>query len=253
MTAIGLALLVLVCTFGGALLGMRLRALLPEHHLSPDAKELVHLCMGLIATMTALILGLITASAKSAFDAQDQASKTAAASILTLDRTLASYGPETRAVREHLRSALSVAVDTLWNEERGAELPNIDAGRTQSVEQIEQGILALEPQNDSQRWLQAQALASASDVLRTRWLSFAGSGSVVPPAFLAVIIFWLTVLFWSFGLFAPNNPLVIGVLLLSAISVAASVFLILEMQSPFGGVMRISDAPLRYALANLGQ
>jgi hypothetical protein len=253
MNAIGIALLVLACTFGGALVGMRLRSMLPEHHLSNESKDLVHLCMGLIATMTALILGLVTASAKSAFDAQDQAAKTGAASILTLDRTLASYGPETKPVRDELRRVVAHAVATLWQRGRGPLAPDVEARRTQAAEQIEQSILALTPQNDAQRWLQSQALASSSDALRTRWLSFAGAGSVVPPAFLAVIVFWLTVLFWSFGLFAPNNTLVIGVLLLSAISVAASVFLILEMQSPFDGVMTISNAPLDYALAHLGQ
>jgi hypothetical protein len=253
MTAIGIAFLVFACTFLGALLGMRMRSALPEQHLSDASKDVIHLCMGLIATMTALILGLITASAKSTFDEQDTAVRTAAASVLTLDRTLVRFGPETKALREDLRRALTTAVDRIWGNAPGHAPPASDGDRTTAVEKIEQGILDLSPQNDAQRWLQSQALSLASDVLKARWLSFAGAGNGVPTAFLVVIVFWLTALFWSFGLFAPRNGMVIGVLLLSTASVAASVFLILEMQSPFSGVMKISSAPLQYALAHLGQ
>jgi len=252
MTAIGIAFLVFACTFGGALVGMRLRSILPGHHLGADSKELIHLCMGLIATMTALILGLVTASAKNAFDAQDSAVKAAAASLLTLDRMLSSYGPATKPVREDMRQALTLALDAMWPDGNRPVTQEVDSGRSAKVEQIERGILDLAPQSDAQRWLQSQALSLASEVLRTRWASFSGARSTVPVAFLVVIVFWLTVLFWSFGLFAPGNAMVIGVLLLSAVSVAASVFLILEMQTPFDGVMTISDAPLRYALAHLG-
>ncbi len=253
MTAIGIALLVFACTFAGALVGMRMRSALPEQHLSDASKDVIHLCMGLIATMTALILGLVTASAKSTFDEQDSAVRAAAASVLTLDRTLARFGPETKPVREELRSALTSAVDRMWASEPGHAPAASDADRTTAAEGVEQGILDLSPQNDAQRWLQSQALSLASDVLKARWMSFAGAGNAAPTAFLAVIVFWLTALFWSFGLFAPRNGMVIGVLLLSTASVAASVFLILEMQSPFSGVMKISSAPLQYALAHLGQ
>lgn len=117
---------------------------------------------------------------------------------------------------------------------------------------IVQGILALAPQTDAQRWQQSQALSIASDVLKTRWLSLTGASNEVPPAFLVVIVFWLSVLFWSFGLFAPRNGTVIAVLMLCALSMSACVLLILEMQTPFSGVLRISNAPLRFALAHLG-
>ncbi len=253
MTAIGIALLVFACTFLGALVGMRMRAALPEQHLSDASKDVIHLCMGLIATMTALILGLVTASAKGTYDDQATAVRTAAANVLTLDRTLARFGPETKPLREDLRRALTAAVEMIWKGEPGNATPATHDDRTTAVEKIEQGILDLSPQNDSQRWLQSQALGLVSDVLKARWLSFAGAGTAVPTAFLAVIVFWLTVLFWSFGLFALRNGMVIGVLLLSTTSVAASVFLILEMQSPFAGVMQISSAPLQFALAHLGQ
>ena len=75
----------------------------------------------------------------------------------------------------------------------------------------------------------------------------------MPTAFLVVFNVWLTALFWSFGLFASRNTTVYAVLLVCALSVAASIFLILEMQTPFEGVMTISSEPMRFALAHLGQ
>jgi len=206
--------------------------------------------MGLIATMAALILGLVVASAKSAFDAQDSAVRSVAADLLTLDRTLSAYGPETASIREEIRRSVEARLETSWST---GDAPPTRGKQVAPAERIEQQLLALTPQNDGQRWLQSQALSSASDVLKTRWSAFASAGATVPTAFLVVVVFWLAALFWSFGLFAPANATVLSVLLLCALSVSAAVFLILEMESPFSGVMKISSAPLRSALELLGQ
>lgn len=252
MSSIAVAAIVFTCTFFGALLGIRSRAALPAHHLSNDAKDLVRLCMGLIATMTALILGLVTASAKAAFDAQDAAIHSSAGDILMLDNMLAAFGPETKPIREEIRQAIGARISSTWGRGRSPAEVETAAGGKPMSEIIVQRILALAPQTDAQRWQQAQALSIASDVLKTRWLSLTGASNEVPPAFLVVIVFWLSVLFWSFGLFAPRNGTVIAVLMLSALSMSACVLLILEMQTPFSGVLRISNAPLRFALAHLG-
>ena len=71
--------------------------------------------------------------------------------------------------------------------------------------------------------------------------------------FLVVLVFWLTILFISFGLFAPPNATVIATLFVCALSVSGAIFLILELDQPFEGLIRISSAPLRNALAHLGQ
>jgi hypothetical protein len=118
---------------------------------------------------------------------------------------------------------------------------------------FEARILQLAPQNDAQRWLKSQALQIGSDLMETRWLVLGGLGSSVPPPFLVVVVFWLTIIFGSFGLFAPRNGTVVAVLFLCALSVAGAIFLILEMDQPFQGLMKISSAPLRYTLSHLGQ
>lgn len=252
MSALAFAAIVFGCTFGGGLLGIRTRMALPAHHLNQESKDLVRICMGLVATMTALILGLVTASAKAAFDAQDAALHASAADILILDRNLASFGADAQPIRAQIREALSERIQAI--DAHGASPAGVvpqPGGRTPGEAVVEE-ILALSPQNDAQRWRQAQALSVASEVLKNRWFSLTGSTSPVATSFLAVVVFWLGTLFWSFGLFAPRNPTVIAVLLLSALSVSACVLLILEMQTPFTGMLRVSSAPLHFALEHVG-
>jgi hypothetical protein len=253
MSPIAIALVVFVCAFGGALVGMWLRDALPEPHLSADSKEVIGLGIGMIATMTALILGLMTASAKSAFDAKDAAVKHVAVTVLGLDRMLADYGPETKQIREILRQAVAARVETTWPEDasKGAKV-DYPAGPA-AVEGIAKQIADLSPQNPAQTWFQSRALDLSGDVLETRFTVFGDNGSSVSSAFLVVVVFWLTVIFGSFGLRAPRNATVIAVLIVCALSVAASVFLIMEMDTPFDGLMKISSAPLRFTLSHLGQ
>ena len=248
-----IALIVFACVFGGALLGMFLRGVLPEHHLSEHTKDVIKLGMGLIATMAALVLGLVIATAKSAYDTQDEAIKHTAAKVLLLDRMLSNYGPETKETRDLLRRIVASRVEAIWPENQ-SQRASLDAPEAAfAAQEIEARILRLSPQNDAQRWLQTQALRIGRDIMETRWLILGGLRSSIPVPFLMVVVFWLTIIFGSFGLFAPRNATVVAVLFLCALSVAGSIFLILEMDRPFEGVMKISSASLRYALSHLGQ
>jgi hypothetical protein len=247
--------MVLVCVSGGALLGMLLRATLPGHHLSQDSKDGVKLGVGLIATMAALVIGLLIASAKGSFDTVNTELKQGGANIILLDRVLARYGPETAGIRDLIRRSLASRLDMVWPEDssRAEQLQNLERGPS-VVESFEDKIRELAPQNDAQRALQARALQISGDLAQARWLVFGQIGeSSIPLPFLVVLVAWLTVIFASFGLFAPPNATVIAVLLLCALSVSGAIFLILEMDSPFGGLMKVSSAPLRYALSHLGQ
>jgi hypothetical protein len=246
-----IAAIAFACIVAGAVSGLFIGSRLPEHHLSSETKDVVRLSMAMIATLTALVLGLVTASAKSAFDAEDTAIKGTAAALLSLDRMLADYGPETKAVRDQLRSTLTARFAATWpgSNETVAREP---AGAPPS-ETIAREILALSPQTDAQQWYKARALDLSDEILKARWIVFGGSESSVPTMFLIVIICWLTVLFGSFGLFARFNSTVIGALLICSLSVAASIFLILEMNTPFSGVMKVSSAPMEYAMAHIDQ
>jgi hypothetical protein len=244
-------LIVFVCVFGGALLGIYLRAALPAHHLNTDSRDLVKLGTGLIATMAALVLGLLVASAKSSYDAQSHELVELSAHVVLLDRLMAHYGPETGEARALLRRGVERALAKIWPEDRSqaVELAPSAAG----VEVFYDKILELAPQNDVQRSLQVDAARVALDLGQTRWLLFEQRGSSIPMPFLVVLVFWLTIIFISFGLFAPRNATVIAVLFVCALSVAGAIFMILELDRPFEGLIRISSAPLRSALTHLGQ
>ena len=251
MNATTLGLITFACTFGCALAAAYLRDALPPQHLTKESQDVVRLGMGLVATMTALLLGLVTAAARSSFDAHDANVKNSAINILTLDRALARYGPETRPTRELIKRAVEFRLENTWPAEGarkgfGAPLP------TAAVEDIEGQILALPAPTEAQRYYKTSALKLSEEILKTRWRNLEGSGAV-PGAFLVVVIFWLTVTFGTFGMYAPRNATVLSVLFIAALSVAAAVFLLVELDGPFDGVIKVSGDSLRFALANLGQ
>ncbi len=248
-------LLVFFCTFGGALLGMWLRNILPDHHLDAESREVVKVGIGLVATMTALVLGLVLASAKSSYDTVDSAVKTTAVEVLTLDRLLARYGPETGEIRKNLQHGLAARIDMIWSQDssKPARLDPMRSGATVQAEALPNALRALTPRDDAQRALQARAMDLAEALLQARWLVLAGTEASVPVPFLVILIFWLTITFASFGLFAPRHATVLVVLFVCALSVGSAVFLILEMDTPFDGLIRVAADPLRYAYAHLNQ
>jgi hypothetical protein len=242
--------IVFACIFGSAMLGMWLRGVLPEHHLNPETKDLVKLGVGLIGTMAALLLGLLVASAKSSYDARGSELTQFAANTILLDRVLAHYGPETADLRRILKIAMTGFVDQVWPK-AGKREGGIDAQTGREI--IFDKIQELTPHSDSQRTLQSQAEALAMNLGQTRWLLFAQSGSAISTPFLVVVVFWLCVLFVSFGLFAPHNATAVVTLLVSAISIAGALFLIPELDHPFSGLIQVSSLPLRNALTVLGR
>ncbi len=249
MSALAIGCIVFVCVFGGALLGLFLRTVLPEHHLSSDSKDVVKLGTGLLATMAALVLGLLIASAKSSYDAQSSEVTLMSTNIVLLDRALAHYGPETKEARDLLRRSVAGTLDQMWPKDRSGPAQLQPAP---GAEGLYDTLQALSPRNEAQRSLRAEALAIAIDLGRARWLLFERGGSI-PLPFLVMLIFWVAVIFISFGLFAPPNATVIAALFVCALSVSGAIFLILELDRPFEGLIQVSSAPLRNALAHLGQ
>lgn len=248
-------LIVFGCTFVGAMFGMRMRRVLPPHHLDDESKATVNIGVGLIATMTTLVLGLVTASAKNSFDSVDSTVKQSATQVLALDRDLARYGPETGEVRKDLHMMVRTRIEIIWPEgsTKSASVDPAYGGAMSQAEGLVRAIRGLTPRDDGQRTLQARALELAEGLLQSRWFVFASAGESIPVPFLAVILFWLTFAFASFGLFAPRNATVVTVLFVCALSFGSAVFLVLEMDGPFDGLLKVSPDPLRYALARLNQ
>jgi len=244
--------IVFACVFGSALIGMSLHRVLPEHHLASESKDVVKLGIALIATMSALVLSLLLSSAKSSFDTRNQEFAQMAANMVLLDRLLAHYGADAKPARASLRGSVEEALAQVWPDENFH--PTNLAPASTNPEAIFEIIQSLSPQNDTQRSVKSQALATATNLAQSRWLMFAqATESPIPIPFLVVLVFWLCIIFASFGLYAPGNLTVVATLGVCALSVAGAIFLILELALPFAGVIRVSSAPLRGALAHLGQ
>jgi len=249
MNTLALSCLIFVLTLGGILLGALLRRALPEHHLSEDSQDVVRLGVGLIATIAALVLGLLIAAAKTSFDTQSTQITQITADIILLDNLLAEYGPEARPIREQMRSIISPLADRLWREKQASTTAPFEFSAT--GEKAYLAIQALSPQNDLQRSLQARAAQVSTDLVQTRLVLFAESSNVIPTPFLVILVLWIVIIFASFSLFADLNLTVFTCLSFFALSASCAIFLILELSQPFSGLMMISSEPLRNALGPL--
>jgi hypothetical protein len=232
-------------------LGVLFRSLLPAEHLSNDTKDVVKLGIALIATMAALVLSLLISSAKGTYDTRGNQLLQVSADIILLDRILARYGPDTKDTRAVLHSSVAATIERFWPADR-ARTDNADP-RASPVEALYDKIQGLSPQSDAQRSLQSQASTMALDLGRTRVLLFERLGSSIPVPFLVVLVFWLAIIFASFGLFAPRNATVVATFFVCALSVSGAIFLILELDRSFEGFIQVSSAPLRVALAQISQ
>jgi len=253
MNSVSVGLISAACIFGGALLGMKLQRLLPGHHLSKEMQDLVKLSGGTIATLTALVLGLLVSSAKSSFDTVNNGIVQGSAKFILLDRALSRYGPEARPAREQLKRALAAGIETAWPRQKTGLPPLTALERANGVEMFEDKLRELKPQNESQRQLQAQAQQLANDIGQTRWLLIEQAQSQLPLPLLMILVFWLVLLFVSFGLFAPKNATALTVLFVGACAISAAIFLVLELNHPLDGVIHVSNAPLVNALSHVGE
>ena len=254
MNPMSVSLIVFGCIFGGTLLGMALRTFLPEHHLSENSRDVVKMGTGMVATLAALVLGLLIASAKSSFDTMNKGLVEASSKVILLDRIMSQYGPETRDIRDQLRSNVASVIEHMWSGGKTAQTENRILDSKAGLETLQEKLRLLSPLSETQRWHQSRALQVSAEIVESRWLLIEQhSMSSLPMPFFVMLVSWLVIIFFCFGLLAPRNATVIIVLLICALSAAGALYLILELDRPYGGLISISDAPLREALSYLGR
>ena len=253
MSALMISLVVFALVLGAAILGTYLHVKLPAHHRDGDSRDVIKLVMGLIATIAALVLGLLIATERSAYDVQEDEVRQLAAHISLTDRILAHYGPEAHEARLLLRRVVEADIGGIWPE-TGMVKPDMPTFELRTHgEDIFTMVGALEPVTATQKFSQGRALQLLSNMATTRRLLSEQAGESLSWPFFVVLVFWLVVLFLGFGLFARFNPTVVVSLVIGAASVAGAIFLILELNTPYTGIMQLSSAPMRHALEELAK
>jgi hypothetical protein len=236
-------------TFAILLVAIASGMLVAEDHLSAATKETVKLTTGLVATMSALVLGLLVSSAKGSYDTVRSEVIDMSAKTAVLERLLSGYGPDAAEAQARLRESVQANIDRIWPQagKRSTDLtPPLEAGNA-----LYMAIQALTPKDDTQRSLKAEANAIVIDLAKIRTLLVAQSISSISKLMLAVLVSWLFIIFFSFSTLAPTNPHSITALIISALSVCAAITLILELDRPFGGLIGLSSGPLRNALSQM--
>ncbi len=251
MNDVLIGVIVFCLVFGGALFGMLLGRVLPNRHLSPDARDVIRVTMAMIATLSAVVLGLLTGSAISSLAEKEGELRNAGIQFIMLDRTLASYGPETKEMRDLLKRVLAQRIGQIWPDE-GGDVSLTAFGTGTGIEAVRDKLFTLSPQTDEQRWLHSHALEIANAIAVSRWTTIEQIGSRFPWPFFVVVVAWLSTIFLSFGLFAPRNASVVAALFVAALGLAGAIFMILEMDQPYDGLVKIPSTSLRIALDQLG-
>ena len=243
-----ISLVVLVIVFCSALLGMLVSRILPQNHLTDQTKSVVTVSTGVVGTLTALVLGLLIAAASSSFNTKNEEVILIAANMIRVDRLLRRYGPEAEPLRDLLRGYTARKIEELFAEGT-TKLPSSENPRPLAhLEDLQDRLAALDASTPDQRWLQSQALQLVSAIMGARWLLAEQNTIGIEVPLLVLVVFWLSLLFLSFGLFAPRNATAILALFLCALAVAGAIEMMQELNSPFEGTIRISSKPMKDAL-----
>ncbi len=248
-----IASIIFACVFGSAMFGFFLGKVLPDRHLNSDSKDIVKLATGLIATLSALVLGLLVSSAKGTFDRVNSELMEMAVKTVLLDRVLTQYGPEAAEIRTGIKIGYTTATALLLSGDE-AQQENLNSPEAVArLEGIQAKLRALSPQDDAQRGLQSRALEISEEMAQARWLLVMQRKGSISTPLLLVMVFWLSVIFAAWGVFSPRNWIVAGALLAGALSVSGATLVILEMDRPLTGWIRVSPIPIQEAISHLGE
>jgi hypothetical protein len=253
MTPLFVAAAVAALMMTGAMGGALLRRNLPSRHFDEEALSVLKLGLGFLATLSALVMGLVISSSKASYDAKAEMVHSAAALIIRFDASLRQIGPEADPIRQVLKDTVGSTMRQFWGEQGAVSEPSDPVATKRQVWQLEKMLFALSLSNEMQRQAQASTFKLIEELARINAAVFTQRGSDVVIPLLAVVACWMTLNIAGWNLFAPPSRMVMVVNLVCALSVASAVFFILEIDQPFDGFISISDAPLRAALLVLSE
>jgi hypothetical protein len=250
VTTVLYGLVAFAFVFGGGMLGFLLGRLLPDHHRSDATQRIVQTATGMVSLITALVLGLLVATAKNKFDTTNHQNEEAAAKLMLINHKLVGLGADANGARALLRKYIIAKIAATWPSEAAHKEPN-GPPPLELLDSLQQALSELKPTTDLQRLEAKAASEAAADLEKATWLQATEESTHVQQPFIVILIVWLFVLFMSYGLFAPRNGLVVTALLIGALAIAGAVVLIVDMDSPYEGILVISPQPMQEALAQM--
>ena len=253
MTALSFAALVFIATFLAASLGFRIQGLLPEKYTDDVTEGSVKVVLGMLTMLTTVVLGFITADAKHSFDAAANIVSDTAVRLVSIDRILDGFGDEAAPIRGRMKRAATEWIDRIQSPAGDRNLDLRAVQRGEELEDLFGEIAALTPKSDAQERDQSRAIDHASGILHDRWVLATERAASTPTVFLFVVLAWLALEFFIFGLFACRNPFVTAATFVGALTVASAMFLVLDLEGPTTGPMRVSTGALERAVAIMGQ
>ena len=241
-------LVFVVAMLAAVLAGMALRGRLPPHHTSDDSEQAVLRAVGIVVTMTALVLGFVVSAAQSYYQAVESDFTDIASDVARLDAVLARVGPDGAEPRRLLRETLGSAVRKLWPG-HATSLPGNDATDGLTLIGAMADAVASLPAGDARRnaLLQQAATLSTSIEADAYKLDRLQQGRS-QQALLVVILSWLVIVYLGFGLLSPHTSTAIVAMVASATAAAGAMFLVVELSSPLEGIVHISASILESAL-----
>jgi len=248
MDTIKISFVVLGFVLTGVLVGAVARRILPDEHLSSDAKDVVKMATTFIATLSALVLGLLIATAKTSFDTKSIQVKQLTANVILLDQLLAQYGLETIPARQIARRDIDILIERIWHEHAANAINSIGFKVSDDAKAYFHDLFSLSPNNEMQQALKNRIVRIATQLAQERLSLYVQSNNTISTPFIVILAFWLTMIFFILSLLTRLNLLTGLILFACALSVCASVFLILDLDRAFSGMIQIPNTPLRNAL-----
>ncbi|WP_419899620.1 bestrophin-like domain [Roseomonas sp. USHLN139] len=251
MADIWTACLITLLVFGAALLGLRMRRSLPGPHLASEARDGVVRGTSTISLLASLVLGLLLSTSKATLDNTDRQIQLHAADLVALDQALQDYGPEAAALRGTVREVARRTLRDIWPPAGAPFLGLSDEAVAAALDSLARAALDLPAAGPAQQWARGQMLELTAALRRQRILLGEQAGPTVRPIFLVVLVAWISALFFFYGLHTPANGSTLAAFLVFAVVTGSAFFLILEMDSPLEGILRISSTPLERALRTM--
>ncbi len=244
ITAVATAFAVLVLLIASAMLGRMVRPRLRENHTSRETIEAMQIVIGMLVTFTALVLGLLIASVKTAYDHAGHDLQAYALELTQLDRCLRNYGPETDPARDALKSYTAALIAGTWTSEppptgvgfpRGPGVPQVGPSRVlgATLNSVYLETLRLVPADAFHRDVRNDCLADYRTVLRGRLAAIEDDRLRVSTPFDVVLVVWLMIIFAVFGLISPRNMVALVGIVLSSVSLSLAMYVMLSLSHPY--------------------